>query len=105
MGTDKSDRWGDGRPRIWPWAVMIGIVLFIVAGFTIWIGSGDARIPLLLVPVRMVYLALSPEQVASIGSCTDQNSTASCYPVSERFKVKELHRLCDFLNSPEFQRP
>jgi hypothetical protein len=50
-------------------------------------------------------LDTSDEEVASIGSCTDENSTAFCSPVSERFKVKELHQLCEFLNSPEFQGP
>jgi hypothetical protein len=86
-----------------PWFLLAVIVAVIAgAGMTVWVGSGDARIPLLLVPVRMLYQAI-PEQVAAVGDSLGADSQAFTQPVSERFGTQELHKLWEVLNSDSFQ--
>jgi hypothetical protein len=86
------------------WLLIVVLVIAIVfVGMSIWVGSGDARIPLLLVPVRMIYQAI-PEEVATIGKPLGDDSQAEDHPVSERFGTKELRTLFDLVNSDSFQR-
>jgi hypothetical protein len=84
--------------------VLIAVLVAVasVAGMTIWVGSGDARIPLLLVPIRMIYQAV-PERVATIGGPLGEDSQAFTHAVSERFGTQELHRLSEVLSSDSFQ--
>jgi hypothetical protein len=78
-------------------AVIVGIV-----GLTVRVDSGDARIPIILVPIRMIYQA-APEKVATVGAALGDNSQAFAQPVSERFTAQELRTIYGVLNSETFQ--
>lgn len=84
--------------------LLIGILVVAIGfvGMSVWVGSGHARIPLLLVPVRMIYQAI-PEEVGTIGEPLGDDSQAEDQPVSERFSAKELQTMFDLLNSDSFQ--
>jgi hypothetical protein len=84
--------------------IVVFVVVIGVVGMTVWVGSGNTRIPLLLVPVRMIYQAI-PEKVATIGEPLREDSQASTHAVSERFGTQELHKLWEVLNSDSFQSP
>jgi hypothetical protein len=90
------------KSRLFIFATVVAVIG--VAGMKAWVGSGDARIPLLLLPVRMLYQAI-PERVATVGQPLGEDSQASTQPVSERFGPQELRKLYDVLNSDSFQSP
>src|SRR5256885_13489018 len=85
------------------WIVGVVIVAMCVLGTFVWVGSGHARIPLILVPVVMLNRALNPEQVAAVGGAVGEDNQASARPVSERFGTTELQKMFDVLNSEAFQ--
>lgn len=84
-------------------ATLVGASIGLV-GLTTWVGSGDARIPILLVPFVSIYQALNPEKVATVGDSLDQDSGGFTQAVSERFGVRELDRIHAELASEAFRK-
>ena len=85
------------------WIIVGVVVVLVILGTTIWVGSGHARIPLIMVPAVALNRALHPEEVATIGGIPGGDTQASANPVSERFGRDELQKLLDLLNSEAFQ--
>jgi hypothetical protein len=88
------------------WIIIGAVALAIViGGATIWVGSGHARIPLILVPFVALNRALDPEEVATVGEPLGDDTQAYTHPVSEQFGKEELRKAFELLNSDSFQAP
>jgi hypothetical protein len=85
--------------------VVIAIIVSCVVGMMTWVGSGHARIPILLAPFFALNRTMNPELVASVGEVLGENSHANAHAVSGQFGVPELRKLVDLVNSEAFQRP
>ena len=94
------------RSGLWLLIGGAGLVTVLVVGLTVWVGSGHARMPLLLVPLVALNQTFSSEVVATIGEEDfGANGQAFSYPVSDAFGSTELRQLFDKLNSDSFQLP
>lgn len=78
--------------KLWIVIAVVVVVLIGIVGMATWVGSGHARMPLILIPVAMVNRAMNPEEVATIGEPVGEDSQAMAHPVSERFATKELQK-------------
>ena len=96
------------KSRFGLWLLICGasLVTVLVVGLTVWVGSGHARMPLLLVRLGALNQAFNSEVVATIGEEEfGANGQGFAHPVSDAFGSRELRQLFDQLNSDSFQSP
>ena len=93
--------------RVKKFLIIVAVIVVVIGivGTTTWVGSGHAKLPLILVPVVWLDQAMNPEEVASIGESLSKDSQASTHSISERFETKELQKVFEVLNSEAFQSP
>jgi len=91
-------------PRRRRWGCLALVVAAIVLGCTIWIPIGHGGLPILLLPVAVVYNLVTHmgQRVATIGEPLGGDISGMTLSVSDRFGKDELRRLYERLTSESF---